>query len=96
MSTPLFADACTIRVVRFELYPADDPDSYAVGFNVVCTANHRSVYRDTTVTIVAADAMTNEEIVAHAWTQVKDSVEAWYTSVASKSSLIGTTFVPPL
>lgn len=56
-----------IKVVKFELYPADEPVGYAVGFSY--EANGRSGYIDLVVPLAEASGKSNEEIVQLALNQ---------------------------
>ena len=82
-----------IKIVRFGLYPAEEPTSYCVGFSGQ-TAAGRSIYQDTQVALEEARDKTEEEIVALAWEKVKDGFTAWMEDLAAKSSLLNKEWDP--
>jgi hypothetical protein len=81
----------TVKVNRFELYPADEPTCYAVGFTGTCD-NGRSNYQDTQVSLKDSTGKTNDEIVKLAWDNLKDGFVQTMNALDAKSSLIGTVF----
>lgn len=83
-----------ITIVRYELYPKDDPTCYCVGFSIACPRSGRSMYRDTQVPLETANTMTETEVAQEAYTHVKESFDQWMCDVASKPSLLGSQFVP--
>lgn len=87
--------AYEIKIARFELFPADAPDCYCVGF-AGTAANGRSHYQDTQVTLQEAQGKTDEEITALAWEKVKDGFAPVMESLAVKSALLGKVWDPEL
>ena len=82
-----------IRVVRFELYPKDEPTCYCVGFSVTC--NNQHIYRDTQVSLdQAALCGCETEIAQNAYDTLKDSLESWIQQASAKPAILGSTFVP--
>ena len=82
-----------IRVVRFEIYPKDEPTCYCVGFSVTC--NNRHIYRDTQVPLdQAAECGCETEIAQKAYDTLKESLATWIQQAAQKPSILGQTFVP--
>jgi hypothetical protein len=82
-----------IKVARYELYPADVPTCYCVGFAI--TANGRSSYIDTQVPLGSTTNKTDEDIVALAYQQVGTNIQNWITATNAKPSVLGTVFTPP-
>jgi hypothetical protein len=83
----------TLKISRYELYPKDEPTAYVVGFIVTC--NNQSMYRDVQVPLEEAEACECElDITNTAFLKLKDSIEAWATTAAAKSPLIGREFQP--
>ena len=83
-----------VVVARFELYPAEEPTGYCVGFQVT-TRNGRSFYRDTVVPLADAAGKSDEEIAALAWQALKESIEAEVQRLESKPPLLGRPWTPP-
>jgi hypothetical protein len=70
----------TIKVVRFSLYPADEPTGYAVGF--AYEANGRNGYIDTVVPLDEVAGKSSEEIVQLALTLEQPHGEDEVTTIA--------------
>lgn len=69
-----------IKIVKFELYPADEPVGYAVGFSY--EANGRSGYIDLVVPLAEASGKSNEEIVQLALAQEQPKDDESTISIA--------------
>jgi hypothetical protein len=82
-----------IRVVRFELYPRDEPTCYCVGFEGK-TVSGRQHYVDTQVPLADAKGLDEEAIAALAWENVKEAFTAQMEALAAKASILGTVFIP--
>lgn len=92
LSLEEFHDKYTVTIVRFELYPAQEPTSWCVGYTVKNNDNQYSMYIDTNVAIDSSK--TNEDVLHAAWENVKTAVTNWACSVHCKSSLLNTRFTP--
>ena len=77
----------TIKLVKFELYPIEVPEGYAVGFSF--EANTRAGYIDTLVKFEESINLTNEQIVDAAMLKVKDTIRAKLSEFNSINPLIG-------
>ena len=84
----------SIKVARFELYPAEEPTVYCVGFAE--TYRSRVKYADTQISLEEAAGKSDEEIVNVAWTALESQFAAWRDQLANRSPLIGSLFVPPI
>ena len=82
-----------IKIARYELYPADEPNCYCVGFSV--STNGRSMYCDTQVPLSGATGMTDTQIAEAAYEKVKTNIDSWVAMAQSKAPLLGSTFQPP-
>jgi hypothetical protein len=82
-----------IRVVRFELYPRDEPTCYCVGFEGK-TVSGRQHYVDTQVPLADAKGLDEEAIAALAWENVKEAFTAQMEALAVKPSILGAVFTP--
>jgi hypothetical protein len=86
-----------IKVSRFEPYPAEEPNSWAVGFTVILT-NGRSFYIDTAVPysdFEGQEVVNDEDVVAKAYEKLKDSINSQAETLGKKPSILGKTFIPP-
>ncbi len=83
---------CVVRVVRFEQYPTEQPNSFVVGFTVALHCG-KSIYRDTIVPFALTNNKNEQEIVELGWEALKANVEAWYASVC-KNSVVGIFHIP--
>jgi hypothetical protein len=83
-----------MRVVRYELYPKDDPTCYCVGFRVACSRTQKEMYVDTQVPLNEASGLSEHAVATKAYTNVKDQIEAWKCSLEERPSILGRTFVP--
>ena len=82
-----------IKIVRFELYPKEQPTCYCVGFSVTC--NNQHIYRDTQVPLeTAAQCGCENDIAQKAYHSLKDSLETWIRQAATKPAILGQTFTP--
>ena len=87
-----FNECYEVVIVRFELYPAEEPSSWCVGYNIKNKNNQYSMFVDTTVPIDASKS--NEDVLHDAWDQVKSNVTCWVKNIHCKSSLLNTQFLP--
>lgn len=81
-----------IKVVRFELYPAEQPTCYCVGFSE--TYRNRTKYGDCQVPLSDASGKTDDEIAQLAWENIKESFQFWRDSVANVAPILGSAFTP--
>ena len=85
----------TIKVARFdEQYPAEEPDSFVVGFTVTCNDNGRSMYADTRVSYTDATGKDDQAVVSLAWERVAPSFESFVNTAIKKTTLVGSVFNP--
>lgn len=82
------------KVSRYELYPADEPTCYVVGFSITHKTNNKSMYQDTQVPLTDVSGKTDEEITDMGWLVLKESFKTWAASVVNK--LPNTNFVPTI
>ena len=95
ISLTTFNSAFTMKIVRFEVYPANDPTSWCVGFNITNNLNESTLYISTNVMVATFTVSKTEmEIMNAAWDQIKDTVGAWAAEKLMYSSLINTEYVP--
>jgi hypothetical protein len=83
------------KVSRFELYPADEPTCYVVGFSVTHKTNNKSMYQDTQVLLADISGKTDDEIIEIGWVALKESFKTWAATVVNKpqnSTYTPTTF----
>jgi len=81
-----------IKIAKFELYPQEEPTSYAVGFSI--DVNWRAFYRDTTVSLEESKDKTDEEIVAIWYEKLKEWIESEIERLGKKSPLVWQSFTP--
>jgi hypothetical protein len=84
----------SIVTARFELYPIDNPTSYAVGFGISHKTNKKNYYADTQIPLADISGKTDVDIVHLAWDNVKTNVLIWCKSVMNTSSIHNSIFVP--
>lgn len=91
-----FAQNYSVKVVRYDLYPADSPTCYCTGFQITNNNNNRTMYVDTQIPLTDLTPETSDDnsIVQMGWNQVKDQVMAWATSIQNTSGVINSTFNP--
>jgi len=78
-----------VVVTRLELYPQDEPTSYAVGFTVSC-GEGKSFYMDTTIPL--SDAADSETAVNLAYEKMKDTINEKVAALTEKPAIIGKVF----
>ena len=83
-----------VNIVRYEQYPADEPNCYVVGYNIKHKLNGKIMYVDTQVSFTDASGLDEDQIVNIAWNKVLAGVKTWAFSVVNKSSLINSSYVP--
>lgn len=83
-----------VNIVRYEQYPAEEPNCYVVGYVIKHKYNGKNMYVDTQVSFTDASGQNEDGIVNLAWPKVLDGVKTWAFSVVNKSSLINSSFVP--
>jgi len=76
----------TLKVIRLEHYPQDEPTGYAIGFVVTCN-NNRDFYIDTVVPF--SDASTDEEAITVAKNNLMEAIQTRVAELEQKSPLIG-------
>lgn len=81
-----------MKIAKFELYPAETPQGYAVGFSI--SQNGQSMYIDTVVPLSDVSNKSPERIVRIAYRQLKTNIQAWSDSAELKSPLVGQVFTP--
>lgn len=82
----------TIKVVRFtSVYPEEDPDSYIIGFNIVCNKNKRSTYKEKRLSYKEIKSygtnLSDEKIVEIAWEKLQPLCQNWCKESLQKSNL---------
>jgi len=77
-----------VKIVKFKLYPEDDPTGYVVGLSVELD-NGRSFYRDSLVNLKDSKGKTDEEIAQIAYADLKKGIETTAEVEGAKSSIIG-------
>ena len=71
----------------FEIYPADEPIGYRVGFTTSC--NGRSFYRQTVVSLEDVWDKKEDEIIDIALSELKQEIQSEIEILSKKSKLIG-------
>lgn len=91
-----FTDNFTAQLVRYELYPPNQPTHWCVGFNVVKdNTPKRSMYIDGLVPL--ADWCNNvfcASVADTVWDQVKSRVSEWAAAELALPSVVNTTYTP--
>jgi len=77
-----------IKVSKLDLYPADEPTGYAVGFTY--EANGRAGYCDTSVSFKQTKGKSQEEIIEIALESLAPQIKSQLEMFNSKSPLLGT------
>jgi hypothetical protein len=83
-----------VIITRHELYPADDPIGYCVGFSCVLE-NGRQFYIDDVVPLEDCKEKTEDEIAQLVWTRLKGRIDQLVSVLGSKSPIVGQSFTPP-
>lgn len=85
-----------VKVVRFELYPADSPTAWCTGFQISNKNNGKQMYVDVQIALDSLNPDTNNDnsIVKIGWSKVSDQVLSWATAVQNQSSVINQSFTP--
>ena len=84
-----------LTVVRYEVYPADEPTAWCVGFSIRHTRTGKLAYRDCLLPFDQIAQSSAEDVVLDtAWHAVRTSTEQWYNSVKDTPVVIGSVFSP--
>ena len=83
-----------ITIAKFHLYPQEDPNGYAVGFNVTAS-NGRSFYTDTIIPLTETQGKTDDQIVSMAYEQLQQGITDRVTTLEQRSPILGTGWTPP-
>lgn len=84
----------SINIVRYEQYPASEPNCYVVGYNIKHKYNGKNMYVDTQISFTDASGLDEDGIISLAWHKVLDCVKTWGFSVINKNSIINSNYVP--
>jgi len=78
-----------LKVIKYRLYPEDQPTGYAVGFNIKLI-NGRSFYAHTIINLEdLEDGKTDEEITQIAYEQLKEHIADRVTTLTYAPSIEG-------
>lgn len=85
-----------VNILNFEVYPANQPHSWRVGFNIINKFNNDDKMQIFTKVTVNTFAITSaeEDIMHEAWQNVKELVSNWANSKINTSNLINTYYTP--
>lgn len=93
----IFTSNYTVTISRFEVYPADDPECWCIGYNVEHNTNHKAMYIDTQVTVdTFAVTQAEEDLLNQAWEQVKENIGRWAEYNIGYSELLNTVYTPTI
>lgn len=82
-----------IEIVKFFLYPKDEPTGYAVGFNIT-TNNDRTFYTDTIIPLASCTGLDDTGIADLAWEELEPQVNAKVAELELLSPIIGGEWTP--
>lgn len=81
-------------IQRFELYPAENPDHYLVGFKVICRTNDKQGYAEARVSIDEAKGKNHHEICEAAYRKAKQEINEQFRQLEAIPAVLGTEFIP--
>jgi hypothetical protein len=84
----------TVNIVRYEQYPADEPNCYVVGYTIKHNNNGKNMYVDTQVSFTDASGLSDDLILNLAWDKVLPCIKTWAFSVVNKNPIINSNYVP--
>lgn len=82
-----------ITVVRYDMYPADQPTAWCVGFVIRHVAGDKTIYRDCLVPL--SEGAADGQVLTDAWNALRPGVQEWYDAIKDRPVIVGTVFVPP-
>lgn len=83
----------SITIARYEPYPyAPAPNSVVVGFSV--SLLDRTIYKESLVPFGRIEGLTEMEVVALAYDDIKDAVAAW-AAECDQCCIVGQPYTPP-
>lgn len=84
-----------IRIARWELYPAEKPQHWCIGFEVRKKLGHQSTIIDCNIPIALyCNNTLCLEIMDAAWAMMKSSICYWASVVFASSDVINSIYVP--
>lgn len=90
----VFNEFFTVKVMRYELYPADSPTCYCTGFEITNKNNGKSMYIDCQVSLQESSNNDENVIVQMGWSKVSDQVLSWATQIKNQPTVINQVFSP--
>ena len=95
MNLATFNQNYTMKIARFEVYPANDPYSWCIGFSITNNLNNSNLYISTNVAVETFSVTYAElELMNSAWNQIKDTIGTWASEKLMYSSLVNTEYTP--
>lgn len=83
-----------VKIIKYELYPKENPIGYAVGFNIT-TNNNRSFYRDVVISLDQDfEEGTELEIVGLAWNNLKEGILEEVSRLENIPQILGGVWSP--
>ena len=84
------------KIQRYELYPPDESDCFAVGFRIIDSLNNdRTGYVETTIPLTECSGKTSNEICQLAYNKSKNEIDIVVNDLLSKrNKLTNYTFIP--
>jgi hypothetical protein len=79
-----------VKVIRFDLYPKNDANSYVISFEVTLD-NNKILYKTTRLTFDDVGYKNEDEIVQLAWNNIKDNIVE-ENKIKNKSNILNITF----
>lgn len=91
-----FTDNFTAQLLRYELYPPNEPTHWCVGFNVVKDSTpKRALYVDGLVPLQNwCNNVLCASVADSVWDQVKSQVSAWAAAELAQPTVLNTTYTP--
>jgi len=88
------ASCCTVTVVRYELYPADEPTCHVVGFAVKCNDNGKIFHSGTQLPLAETLGLEDLAILHKGWHKLFPDIQAWFTTACGSAIVVGSTYTP--
>lgn len=93
ISLSTFNNNFNVLVSRYELYPADQPQSWCIALVVSHKTKHDTIYRDCTLPTTAhCNNVLCVNVVTAAWDILKANICSWAKDVVAESDLLNTSY----
>lgn len=97
MDLTTFNNNFTVKVTRYETYPAEEPKCYVVGFQVTYIHTLKNMYIDCQVPLYnpsLTEDYDSDDIIKLAWDSLYENIKEWAIKTMGVNPIINSIHVP--